>query len=77
MRVREIRLVSSLLWVDVRLSHVDGKWLASADTPDGPSLGIGRLPQLALLEALAPFGGLVDELMASVPDEFFWTRVEG
>ena len=77
MRVREIRLLSSLFWVDVRLSQLDGKWLASADTPQGPSLGLGRLPQLALLEALAPFGGLVDELMASVPDEFYWTRVEG
>ena len=77
MRVREIRLVSSLLWVDVRLSQLDGKWLASADTPNGPSLGIGRLPQHALVQALEPFASLLDELMESVPDEFYWTRVEG
>ena len=74
MRVREIRLVSSLVWVDVRLSQLDGKWLASADTPDGPSLGLGRLPQLAVVDALAAFDNLVDELMESVPDEFCWTR---
>jgi hypothetical protein len=77
MRVREIRLLSSLLWVDVRLAQLDGKWLASADTPHGPSLGRGRLPQLALVEALAPFAGLVDELMESVPEEFYWTRAQG
>jgi hypothetical protein len=74
MRVREIRLVSSLFWVDVRVSQLDGRWLASADTPGGPSLGVGRLPQLALVQALAPFPGLVEELMESVPDELYWTR---
>jgi hypothetical protein len=26
------------LWVEVRLTHIDGRWIASADTPDGPSL---------------------------------------
>lgn len=77
MRVREIRLLSSLFWVDVRLSQLDGKWLASADTPDGPSLRLGRLPHLALVQALAPFAGVVDELMESVPREFYWTQASG
>jgi hypothetical protein len=74
MRVRELRLHSSLLWVDVRLSQLDGRWLASADTPNGPSLGLGRLPQQALVEALEPFAGVLDELLQSVPDEFYWVR---
>jgi hypothetical protein len=61
-------------WVDVRLMHADGKWLASADTPDGPSMGIGRLPEDALARALRPFERGMDELLATVPDEFHWRR---
>jgi hypothetical protein len=74
MRVRELRLRCSLLWVDVRLSQLGGRWLASADTPNGPSLGLGSLPQQALVEALEPFAGVLDELLQSVPDEFCWVR---
>jgi hypothetical protein len=74
MRVRELRLHSSRFWVDVRLSQLDGRWLASADTPNGPSLGLGRLPQQALVEALEPFAAALDELLQSVPDEFYWVR---
>jgi hypothetical protein len=77
MRVRELRLLSSRCRVDVRLSQLDGRWLASADTPKGPRLGLGRLPQQALVEALEPFAGIVDELMESVPDEFYWMGVGG
>ena len=61
-------------WADVRLMHADGKWLASADTPDGPSMGIGRMPEDALARALRPFEGVMDELLATVPDEFHWRR---
>ena len=74
MRVRQLRLHSSLLWVDVRLLQIDGRWLASADTTDGPSLGLGRRPEGALMQALQPFAGIVDELMETVPDEFYWMR---
>jgi hypothetical protein len=59
-------------WVDVRLMHTDGKWLASADTPDGPSIGIGRVPEDALARALRPFEGVIDELLETVPDQFHW-----
>ena len=77
MRVRQLRLYSSLFLVDVRLLQVDGRWLASADTTDGPSLGLGRLPEDALMQALEPFAGIVDELMETVPDEFYWVRASG
>ena len=77
MRVRHLRLHASLLSVDVRLLQFDGKWLASADTTDGPSIGLGRLPEQALMQALEPFAGLVDELMETAPDEFYWMRASG
>ncbi len=72
MRVRQLRLTSSVLWVDVRLLRLGGKWLASADTTDGPSLGLGRLPGEAVRYALEPFDALVDELMDALPDELIW-----
>lgn len=74
MKVRHLRLHYSVFSVDVRLVQLDGRWLASADTSDGPSLGLGRLPEQALIEALEPFSGIVDELMETVPDEFYWAR---
>lgn len=74
MRVRHLCLHGSVFSVDVRLLQVDGRWLASADASDGPSLGLGRLPEEALIEALEPFEGIIDELMESVPDEFYWAR---
>ena len=77
MKVRELRLYSSLFWVDVRILHVDGRWLASADTTVGPSLGLGRRPEYALRQALAPFAEMGDELMETVPDEFYWLRASG
>jgi len=77
MKVHELRLRSSWLVVKVRLLQLDGRWLASADTPDGPHLGFGRLPEEAVIEALEPFAGIVDELMETVPDQFYWIRAGG
>ena len=37
--VRIVRLSCSEFYVDARLTAVQGRWLASADTPDGPSIG--------------------------------------
>jgi hypothetical protein len=31
----------AVLWVEVGLTHIEGRWIASADTPDGRSLGLG------------------------------------
>jgi hypothetical protein len=65
--VRQFRLHYRQLLVDVRLYEVDGRWLASADTPDGPSLRTGWTPTAALVEALEPFDGIIDQLLATAP----------
>jgi hypothetical protein len=63
----QMRLTSSVFWVDVRLLEINGRWIASADTRDGPSLGLGESAMVAIEMALQPFHGVVDELLASVP----------
>ena len=40
-----LRLSCTEFWVDVRLAAMNARWLASADTPDGPSLGLGWTPR--------------------------------
>lgn len=62
-----MRLTSSVFWVDVRLREINGRWIASADTPDGPSLGMGQDAMEAIEMALQPFGSIARELLASVP----------
>jgi hypothetical protein len=62
-----LRLQCSTFWVDVRLREINGRWIASADTPGGPSLGLGKGAIEAVERALEPFGGIVDELLASLP----------
>jgi hypothetical protein len=68
--VHQLRLTCSLFYVDVRLREFDGRWLASADTPDGPTLGYGPTPTEALCAALEPFDGLIDELLASAQEDW-------
>jgi hypothetical protein len=63
----QMRLTSSVFWVDVRLREINGRWIASADTPGGPSLGLGDAALEAVTQALAPFDGIVDELLSSIP----------
>ncbi len=70
--VRTMRLACSGFSTDVRLTQLHGRWVASADTPDGPSLGMGWFPVDALEEALEPFDGFVEELMATVPEDLNW-----
>ncbi len=65
--VISLRLSSSSVWVDVRLLEINGRWIASADTVSGPSLGLGKGAIEAVERALEPFQPLVDELMASLP----------
>ena len=62
-----LRLVGSTFWVDVRLREINGRWIASADTVAGPSLGLGKGAVEAVEHALQPFEGIVDELIASLP----------
>jgi hypothetical protein len=61
------RLTSSTLYVDVRLRELNGRWIASTDTPGGPSLGLGIGATQAIEHALEPFEGAIEELMASLP----------
>lgn len=58
MKQRNFRLLSSNFWVDVRLRQIRGRWIASADTPDGPSVGVSFFPREALVAALQPFPGM-------------------
>lgn len=62
-----LRLTCSTFWVEVRLRELNGRWIASADTLDGPSLGLGKGAIEALEHALEPFAGSADELLASLP----------
>ena len=50
--MQQVRLHRSLFYIDVRLREFNGRWLASADTPDGPSLGWGMSAVGALWMAL-------------------------
>ncbi len=70
--VRTMRLVCSGFWADVRLTQLHGRWVASADTPAGPSMGLGWFPIDALEAALEPFDGFVEELMTTVPEDLRW-----
>jgi hypothetical protein len=71
-RVRQLRLECSAFSVECRLIRMNRRWLASADTANGPSLGCGLTAFEALWRALAPFDGVdavIDELLASLPEE--------
>lgn len=63
--VSSYRLRCSTFYVDVRLFEANGRWIAAADLPDGPSLGCGVGPMQALWQALERFDGVRDELLAS------------
>ena len=66
--MQQYRLQSEGFWVDVRLFEVNGRWIASADTVDGPTLGCGTDAFAALWHALEPFDGVVvGALLASLP----------
>jgi hypothetical protein len=64
-----LRLTCSAFWVDVRLLEINARWIASADTPDGPSVGVGLEGRQAIEQVLEPYDGIVDEVMASLPTE--------
>lgn len=71
--MQHFRLRSSESLVNVRLRDFNGRWLASADTDLGPSLGWGMTAFEALWMALEPYDGIIDELLASVSDELMTT----
>jgi hypothetical protein len=67
-----LRLTCRLFWVDARVSRFGDRWLASADTPDGPTLGLGHNAQSALAGSLEAFRHVRPELLASLPKD--WAR---
>jgi hypothetical protein len=65
--VHTLRLSCRTVTVDVRVTGMNARWIAVADTPEGPSLGLGWTPRRALMQALEPFEGVVDDLLLTVP----------
>lgn len=63
--VDRIRLHCRVFWVDVRVRRFGDVWIASADTPDGPTLGTGFTRDNALYEALECFADVRSELLAT------------
>ena len=61
-----VRLSAPSISVDVRVLEVRGRWIASADTADGPSLGLGFAAEEAIERALRPFEGRTWELLRSL-----------
>ncbi len=57
-----LRLTCSAFWVHCRLREINGRWIASADTPDGPSLGLGERASDAIERALERDDGDRDAL---------------
>jgi hypothetical protein len=65
--VHSFRLACYEFWVDVRVREFNGRWLAAADTVEGPSLGWSAFEGLWM--ALDPFDGVIDEWLAAVPED--------
>ncbi len=64
--MHSVRLHCSQFWVDVRVRRFRDRWVASADAPFGPTLGLGLTWQDALDNALKPFRDVRDELLATL-----------
>jgi hypothetical protein len=62
-----LRVESSTFYVDVRVREINGRFIASADTPDGPTISVGVGATEAIEAALEPFGGAIEELLDSQP----------
>jgi hypothetical protein len=63
------RLYCQFFFVDARVTRHNGRWSASVDTPEGPTLAWGRTALSALIEALEPFEGMSMELVHSAPSD--------
>lgn len=63
------RLHCQYFWVDARVTRQNGRWLASVDTLDGPTLALGGTALSALVSALEPFDGMTMELIHSAPTD--------
>jgi hypothetical protein len=75
--MRHLRLSCHAFWVDVRVAELNGRWIATADTRDGPSVGLGWTPWQALTRALEPYDGFIEELLDTAPDDLLEHGVRG
>jgi len=66
-QVQSVQLHADDGQVEVRLVELNGRWLASADAPDGPTLGYGRTSFEALWNALTPYEPVIGDLLATMP----------
>ena len=73
--IREFRLRGPGFWVDVRMYQLNGRWLASADSPHGPTLRTGYSPLAGPTEALEPFEGVIGQLLESAPADIRFSRL--
>jgi hypothetical protein len=64
--VQCLRLRCAEFWVDVCLLEVNGRWIASADAPNGRTLGTGTSSLEALWGALEPYDDVIGDLIASI-----------
>lgn len=65
--LQSFRLHCAEFSVDARLVEINGRWLASVDTADGPTMGCGRNALDALWAALEPYDDVIGELLATFP----------
>lgn len=56
--------------VELRLRHLDGRWLAVADFDGEPEVGIGPTPRAALVAALATLGDRAAAALLADPQLF-------
>ena len=68
-RLHRTRLRTHDFWIDVRWASFGDCWIASADTPDGPTLGVGWTPHEALSTALEPFDGAKIDVISAKADD--------
>jgi hypothetical protein len=68
----DFRLASSELGLDltVRLTQLQGRWLAVADFRDEPEAGIGATPRDALTAALSTLGQRAATVLMADPSLF-------
>jgi hypothetical protein len=71
-RVHRTRLHTRASRIDVRWTSFGNRWIASASTPDGPTLGptlgVGWTPMEALTAALQRFEGAGGEAVEGADD---------
>lgn len=71
MNKHQLRLQCDEFYVDLCLIEHEDRWLAVADTPDGPSIGWGPASINAAIMALQPFDGRIEQLLLSEPRDRF------